>query len=198
MDELLKSKEFKSLPFGTPCYGKGLWDNPSYSARGITEQSFNWFEYFDAKNGVTYPVGRDDAYFLDYSKKIHLAPCFFTVRQAVKSEDVTLVMGRMSPVQPYDTAVNTFSDHVTVVYYSPYKIFTLSFKVRSDTAIASVPIKINHIADKEVPDKTVELTIYNTKKSQAATIFTIQYPGIDLNSIVISNVIDRRNKYFYL
>ena len=198
MDELLKTDEFKSMPFGSPCYGKDLWDNPSYSARGITEQSFNWFEYFDAKNGVTFPVGREDANFLDYSKKIHLAPYFFTVRQAEKSEDVTLVMGRMAPVQPQDTAVNNFADLATVVYYSSYKIFTLSFKVRSDTAIAGVPIKINHIADKEVPDKTVELTIYNTKKGQAATIFTIQFPGIDLNSIVISNVIDRRNKYFYL
>ncbi len=198
IDELLKTDEFKAIPAGTPFFAKDWWNTPSYSARGITEQEFNWYEYFEAKNGVTYPVGRDNAYFLDYSKKVPFAPYFLTLRQAEKSEDVALVMAKMAPIQPQDSIVNSYADRATIVYYSSYKIFTLTFKLKPDPSVTNVPIKINHIVDQVLLDRTIEVTIYNTVKGQAATIFTLQIPGIDLNSIMISNMVNPSNKYFYL
>ncbi len=197
VDELMASDEFKTIPSGTPFYARDLWDNPSYCARGITEQEFNWYEYFEAKSGVTYLFGREPARFLDYSKNVTMVPYYLTMRQAERSEEIALVMGRMAPVQPQDTVVNRFSDRATIVYYSSYKTFTLSFKIKQDSAI-TVPLKINHITEEVNMDRTIEVTVYNTKRSQPATIFTLQFLGIDLNSIMISNTINPKNKYFYL
>ena len=120
------------------------------------------------------------------------------MRQAEKTEDILLVMGQMAPLQPNDSVVNHFADRATIAYYSSYKIFTVSFKVKSVSASTNVPIKINHIIDEVIFEKTIEITIYNTKKSQPATIFSVQFPGIDLSSIIISNMINPKNKYFYL
>ncbi|MEI6174466.1 MAG: hypothetical protein WCR01_12010 [Bacteroidota bacterium] len=197
VDELMKSDEFKTIPTGTPFYAKDMWNNPSYCARGITEQEFNWNEYFYAKSGVSYLFGREDARFLEYSKTVTLVPYYLTMRQPERSEEITLVMGRMAPVQPQDTVVNHFSDRATIAYYSSYKTFTLTFRVKQDSAI-TVPLKINHIVEEVNMDKTIEVTVYNTKKSQPATVFVLQFPGIDLNSIMISNSINPKNKYFYL
>ncbi|MEI7499222.1 MAG: hypothetical protein WCK84_02135 [Bacteroidota bacterium] len=198
VDELLKSDEFKTIPSGTPFFARDLWDNPSYCARGITEQEFNWYEYFEAKSGLSYLFGREVGRFLDYSKNVKLAPYYITMRQAEKTEDILLVMGQMAPLQPQDSVINHFADRATIAYYSSYKIFTVSFKVKSVSASTNVPIKINHIIDEVIFEKTIEITIYNTKKSQPATIFSVQFPGIDLSSIIISNMINPKNKYFYL
>lgn len=198
IDELLKTDEFKSVPVGSPFYGRDLWDNPSYSAASLTEQGFNWFEYFEAKTGKVYPVGREDTIFLAYSKRVPQVPWYIAMRQAEKSEDISLVLARMAPLQPLDSVVNHFADRATVLYYSPYKIFTLIFRVKQDVAGTNIPIRVNHIAADVPCEKTVEITIYNTKKSQPATIFTLQIPGIDLNSVMISNMINRGNRCFYL
>ncbi len=198
IDELLKTDEFRAIPAGTPFYAKELWDNPSSCARGVTEQDFNWYEYFEAKNKVTYPVGRDSGYFLTYSKTVPQVPWYLTLRQAEKSEDVTLVMAKMLPLQPRDSVVDHFADRATVIYYSSYKIFTVSFRVRASQPGDTIPIRVNQINDKEVPMRTVEMNVYDTKKGHPATIFTIQFPGIDLNSIMISNMTNKTNKYFYL
>jgi len=197
IDELLKTDEFKAIPAGTPFYAREWWYNPSYSARGITEQEFNWYEYFEGKNGVTYPVAREDAYFLDYSKKVPFAPYYLTMRQAEKSEDIVLVMAKMAPTQPQDSVVSHYADKATIVYYSTYKVFTLHFKLKSDT-VHNIPIQVNHIKDEVIQDKSCEVNIYNTVKGTSATIFTLQIPGIDLNSIMISNMINPKNKFFYL
>ena len=107
-------------------------------------------------------------------------------------------MAKMLPLQPRDSVVDHFADRATVIYYSSYKIFTVSFRVRASQPGDTIPIRVNQINDKEVPMRTVEMNVYDTKKGHPATIFTIQFPGIDLNSIMISNMTNKTNKYFYL
>jgi hypothetical protein len=198
VDELLKTDEFKDIPPNSPFYAKEMYTNPSYSAASLTEQEFNWWEYFEAKTGTVYPVGRDDKVFLDYSKKLSEVPYFLTMRQAEKSEDILLVMAKMEPLKPLDSVVNHFADKALIGYYSIYKIFTVSFRVKQGSSTKAVPIKINHIEVDFPPDNMVEFTIFDTRKGNAATFFTLQYPGIDLNTVVVSNIINPGNKYFYL
>jgi hypothetical protein len=120
------------------------------------------------------------------------------LRQADKTEDIALVMAKMEPLKQTDSVVNHFADHATILYYSPYKIFTVSFRVRYDSVNTTGPIRINHIGAEVSRDRMVELTIYNTVKFKAATVFTVHIPGIDLNSIMISNMVNRSNPVFYL
>ena len=61
-----------------------------------------------------------------------------------------------------------------------------------------IPLKINHIHGEIPAGEMVQITIYNTKKGNKTTSFSIEFPGIDLNSIVISNLVNRENKVFYL
>jgi hypothetical protein len=198
VDELLKTDEFKAIPAGSPFYAKDMYNNPSYCAASLTEQEFNWWEYFEAKTGVVYPVGREDKIFLDYSKKLSQVPYFLTMGQTEKSENVFLVMAQMAPLQPNDSVVNHFADKALIGYYSADKIFTVSFRVKQVPATQSVPININYIEADFPPDQMIEFTIFNTRKGSAATFFTIEYPGIDLNSVIISNMWNRGNKIFYL
>lgn len=198
VDELLETDEFKAIPPGSPFYAREMYTNPSYCAAGLTEQDFNWWEYFEAKTGFVYPVGREEKIFLDYSKNLSQLPWFLTMRQAEKSEDLVLVLSRMAALQPNDSVVNHYADTALVGYYSMYKIFTVSFRVKQAPPATSVPIKINHIEADFPPDELIEFTIFDTRKGNAATFFTIKYPGIDLNSIIISNMWNRNNKTFYL
>ena len=200
IDELLKTDEFKAIPAGTPIFAKDLWENPSYAAHGITEQGFNWYSYFQVRNGVTYQVWRDNGLFLQYSKKVQLAPYSLTMRQAEKTEDLSLVLARMVKPQQDDSVVNQFADRATILYYSPYKTFTFSFRIKTGFPPTNSPIKINSdfIEVEEVVNRTIEVTIYNTKKWQPASVFSVQFPGIDLNSIMISNMVNPRNKWYYL
>ena len=198
IDELLKTNEFKSIPPGSPFFAREMYTNPSYCAAGLTEQDFNWFEYFEAKTGFVYPVYREYSEFHDRSKKIYQVPYFLTMRQTEKSEDIVLVMASTGSIQPQDSMVNHFTDKALVGYYSMYKTFTISFRVKHLLTKPSVPIRINHIEVDYPPDEMLEFTIFDTRKGNAATFFTIQYPGIDLNSIMISNMWNRENKIFYL
>ncbi|MEI7983124.1 MAG: hypothetical protein WCI71_15850, partial [Bacteroidota bacterium] len=198
VDELIKTDEFKSIPPNSPFYARDMYNNPSYSAASLTEQMFNWFEYLEAKTGVYYPLGREAKIFLDYSKNLSQVPYFLTMRQAEKSEDVSLVMAQMKPLQPQDSVVNHFADRALILYYSNYKYFTVSFRIKGDPPGINIPIRVNQIVDQLPFDKTVEFTIYDTKKGHAATSFIVQIPGIDLNSILISNMVKSENKIFYL
>ena len=198
IDELVKTDEFKSIPPKTPFYGKTMWDTPSYSAASLTEQDFNWYEYFQIRTGNIYPVGRDDKIFLEYSKRVPEVPWFIAARQAEKSEDIMLVLAAMHPLQQQDSVVDHFADRALVLYYSSYKTFTVSFRIKGDPCIISMPVQINHIHDTICVNGSVELNIYCTKKAHNATTFTIQAAGIDLNSIMISNMINPKNNYFYL
>ena len=199
LDELCKTDEFKSIPPNSPFYGKTLWDNPSYSAASITEQGFNWQEYFAVRSGINLPVERDDKTFLYNFRNGFPAPCFLTLRQTEKSDDVLLVMAKIAPIGQRDSVVNHFADRALVVYYSSYKYFTVTFQTNKDNiGNKSLPIKINHIVDEIPAGETVQITIYNTKKGNKATCFSVEFPGIDLNSIIISNMVNRGNKIFYL
>ncbi|HNX86365.1 MAG TPA: hypothetical protein PKN12_05495 [Bacteroidales bacterium] len=198
IDELLKTNEFQSIPPGSPFFAREMYTNPSYCAAGLTEQDFNWFEYFEAKTGSVYPVHREYPEFLDRSKKISQVPYFLTMRQTEKSEDIVLVMASIGSIQPQDSMVNHYADKALVGYYSMYKTFTISFRVKQPLTKPSIPIRINHIEVDFPPEEMLEFTIFDTRKGNAATFFTIQYPGIDLNSIMISNMWNRENKIFYL
>jgi hypothetical protein len=198
MDELVKTDVFKTIPANTPFFAKTMWDSPSISAPNITEQDFNWYEYLEYKTGNIYPVGRDTKVFLEHIRYRKETPWFLGMRQAAKSEEICLVMAPLENMNSTDSVVSEFSGKATVLYYSSYKAFTVSFKVTGDGQAGMTPIQINHIKDEVPVNKTVEITIFNTKKGNPATIFTIQFPGIDLNSIIISNMVRMENKIFYL
>ena len=199
LDELCKTDEFKSIPPKTPFYGKSLWDNPSYSAASITEQGFNWQQYFAVRSGINLTVGRDDNTFWNSVRNDVQAPCFLTLRQTEKSDDVLLVMAKIEPVKYMDSVVNHYADRALVVYYSSYTYFTVTFHTSKNIiGSKSLPIKINHIVDDVPAGETVQITIYNTKKGNKATCFSVEFQGIDLNSIIISNMVNRGNKVFYL
>ena len=199
VDELLKSDPWKEVPLNSPFYGRSMWDNPSYIAYGVTEQSFNWYEYFMAKTGRYNPVGREDTIFLSYSKRVPELPWFIGMRQAEKTDDILLVIAPLDSLKQSDTVVQHVVDRASILYYSPYKIFTVSFHVKADTTNGKTPIRVNHIAaDIFAPSKIVEFTVYNTVKTTPATVFTVRYPGIDLNTVMISNMWNKNNPVFYL
>jgi hypothetical protein len=125
-------------------------------------------------------------------------PWFIGARQSAKTEDLMLVLAKMHPLLPQDSVVDHFADRATVLYYSPYKIFTVSFRLKENAGGVKVPVAVNHIHDSLSVNGTVEMNIFCTKKDHRSTIFTIQAPGIDLNSILISNMINPKNPYFYL
>ena len=109
-----------------------------------------------------------------------------------------LVLAGMHPLQQQDSVVDHFADRALVLYYSSYKTFTVSFRIKGDPCIIAMPVQVNHIHDTICVNGSVELNIYCTKKAHNATIFTIQAASIDLNSIMISNMINPKNNYFYL
>jgi len=199
VDELLISEEWKEVPLNSPFYGKTMWDNPSYIANGVTEQGFNWYEYFMAKSGRYNPVAEEDSVFLDYAKRVPEPPWFIALRQAEKTDDIVLVAAPLQPLKQSDSVVDHYADHAIILYYSPYKTFTVSFRVKADTTNGKSPIRVNHIgADIYAPVKTVQFTIYNTVKTETVTVFRVYYPGIDLNTVIVSNMWDRKNPIFYL
>ena len=198
VDELVKTDEFRSVPPKTPIFGKTMWDCPSHTAPNITEQDFNWSEYFEVRTGKIYPFDRDEKLFLDHTRYLGKAPYFMGIRQTFKSEEIALVMAKMDVVKPTDSVVNHYADRALVLYYSSYKFFTVSFKVRGDGQSATVPIRINNISEMIPVDKTIEFSIYNTHRGDPATKFIIEFPGIDLNSLIISDMVRMENKIFYL
>jgi hypothetical protein len=198
IDELVKTDEFKSIPAWTPFYARTLWDNPSESAPMLTEQDFNWYLYFEARTGTTYPFAREDKFFLDYCKKKELDPWMIVSRQAVTSDDLMLVLAKMKRVQPQDTVVDRFADRAMVLYYSPYKVFTISFRLKNEQGMTRIPVSFNTVTDTLRVGTEVEMTVFCTRKDHKATHFILEAPGIDLTSINISNMVNPANYTFYL
>lgn len=197
MDDLIKTDQFKAIPPNSPFYARTLYESPSISAPNITEQEFNWCEYFDARLRNFYPIGRVDSLFLDFASQSAFPSWYLAARHAEKSDEISLVLAKMAKILPTDTEVNHFADTATVLYYSSYKCFTVSFRLKNSQFIRT-QIGINHIRDTIAADGHVEFTVFNTKKGTASTIFTVIFPGIDLSSIMISDMIDKRNPVFYL
>ncbi|MEI7980674.1 MAG: hypothetical protein WCI71_03415, partial [Bacteroidota bacterium] len=198
VDELIKSEEFRSIPPASTFFARELYTNPFYSAGGLTEQSFNWSDYIRAKTGVSQQIFRGEKELVDFSKKYQVPFYYLTMRQALKTEELFLVLAKVEKCEASDTAISTVSNRVFIVYYSMYKTFSISFKRKGDPRMEKFPIQINYINDEFVPADKVEFTIYNTHKEQPATMFSIETDSIDLNSILISDMVNPENKVFYL
>ena len=196
--EYLKSDAYKSIPPDAVMYIKDWHETPSYYLKGLTEQGFHWSLYFIAMNGYSQHVVRDEKEFLDLAKKDSRPMYYATLLQAEKSEDVMLAVAKLEPVGATDSVINTIVNRVDVTYYSPYKIFTLNFKCQGPVASDSIPLRINHIHDKCLPVAGVEMNVYNTKRQNPATIFTLEVPSIDLKSLMISNMNNWGRKWYYL
>lgn len=198
MDELIKTEMFNSLPAGSKIYAKDMYDNISVNARNLTEQSFNWGQYIDAKTGINHLVFREEKEFLESSRDSSTPSFYLTMKQAVKSEEISLAFAEIGSEAKQDTLINPFAEKVWILHYSPYKIFSVSFRCKETIPVNGLPMRINHIRDTIQPGQTIQLTIYNTHAYQAATVFSIQAGSIDLKSIMISDLVDPRNKVFYL
>ncbi len=197
MDDLIQTDQFRAIPGNSPIYARTMYDSPSISAPNITEQEFNWFEYFDARTRKFFPVGRVDSTFIYFASRSTEAPWYLTMRQAAKSEAISIVMAKIPRVLTTDTLVSHFADTAVVLYRSAYKAFTVSFRIR-DLQPIKAQIGINHIKEQVNAEGRVEITIYNTKKGKASTIFTLAFPGIDLTSVMISDMVNEKNPVFYL
>jgi len=198
MDELMKTEMFSSIPFGSKIFAKDMYDNISVNARNLTEQSFNWGYYIEAKTKINHIVFRDEKEFLESSRDSATPSFYLTMKQAVKSEEIFLAFADIGPALKQDSVINTFADKVWVLNYSPYKIFTVSFRCKEAIPAEGLPVGINHIRDTIQPGQTIQFTIYNTRAFQAATVFSIKAGAIDLKSIMISDLVDPRNRVFYL
>jgi hypothetical protein len=197
MDDLVKTDQFKAIPPNSPFYAREMYESPSISAPNITEQAFNWYEYFDGRTRNFYPVGREDSTFLQFASQSVLRSYYLTMRQPEKSDEIALVLAKMAPILPTDSVVNHFADTAHLLYYSSYKTFTVSFRIRDMQPIRA-QIGINHIKEVVTANGSVEITICNTRQGKASTIFTLAFPGIDLSSVMISNMVNRKNPVFYL
>jgi hypothetical protein len=197
LDELLESDAFNSIPEESHIYMKDLYENPSVNAHNLTEQSFNWAYYIDTKIQKKYLVYREDKEFLQGASDTTKTAYYFTKKQALKTDDIALIFAPIKPASG-DTLVIPISNMAVVEYYSPYKTFTVTFRCKKEDTKTLVPLRINHIPDTLRADPSMTFTIYNTRKYEKGTIFTIRTEGIDLKSINISNIVDPENKVFYL
>jgi hypothetical protein len=198
MDELMKTEMFRSIPNGSNLFTGDLYTNPSFSARNLTEQSFNWSSYIDIKTGINQEVFKNEKDFLVAMNDTTRQSYYLTLQQAVKDDDIAIVLAKIRKSAPEDTVVQTIVDKAWVLYYSPYKIFSVSFACKDPSMKQNVTLKINHIKDSIPPGKTIDLTIFNTQRSHIATFFSIQAESIDLKSIRISNLVNPGSKVFYL
>lgn len=196
--EYLKSDAYKAIPPDAFIYLKDWHETPSFYFKGLTEQGFEWSLYFSAMNGYTQQVFRDEKAFLAMAGKENRPLYFGTLLQTEKSDDVMVAVAKIDPPKPGDSVINTIVNQVDVVYYSPFKIFTLNFRCNSGSVSDSIPFRINHIHDKLLPKPGMEMNVYNTKRRQPATIFTIEAPSIDIRSLIISDMTNPANKWFYL
>ncbi len=196
--EYVKSEKFKAIPNDAVMFLEEWHETPSFFLKGLTEQGFDWSLYFAAMNGTSPKVVRDKKEFLEIGKTENRPLYYGTMLQGEKTDDVMIALARVDSPAPGDSVIRTVVNQVDIVYYSSYKIFTLNFKCKNGVQHDSIPFKINHINDKVLPYSGVEMNVYNTKWRQPATIFTIAAPSIDLESLMISNMTKRSNKWYYL
>ena len=109
-----------------------------------------------------------------------------------------LAIANIDRPAPGDTLMEKLTDRALVSYYSPYKIFSVSFKFKYPAIPNEAMFHINHMKGQMPVGNEVQLTIYNTRMDQTSTIFTIEMQFLDMNSIMISNIVNQKNPVFYL
>jgi hypothetical protein len=199
VDEMIRTDMYQSIPGRSSFFAADLYKNPFHSAHNLTEQSFDWGYYFGIRSGKDQYVIRNEKDFIVSLKDTTRQSYYLSMQQAVKDDDIILTVARIIPFSLQDTIIPSFVNHAWVLYYSKYKIFTVSFNCKSHSVEAEVPLRINHIRDTIQPgNKNVEFTIYNTHPRHAATYFMINADNIDYKSIRVSNQVNPQNKIFYL
>jgi hypothetical protein len=198
MDELMKTDAFLSLPPGSTLLFDHFRPFVSHSAPGLILNNFDWSSYISSKVHIQYNTYNT---FMEIPADStgEAKPLFYlTMRQAYKSEEIMLILARIRPRGIHDTVPDRYTDKAWVLYYSPYKTFSASFRVRNDGLNANVPMKVNHIQREILPGENIEMTIYNTQRNQPATLFSITAPSIDLESILVSDIVNDGRMVFYL
>jgi hypothetical protein len=198
MEDLIKSEKFQKIPGGSNIYAPDLYNNPSYSARNLTEQSFNWSDFIGLKSGTYFNIYREEKDLIAMLNDTTRPVYYFTMQQSFKGEDVMLAIANIDRPAQNDTLKEKLTDKALVSYYSPYKIFTVSFRFKDPAVAKEMSFHINHIPGQMTSGNEIQLTIYNTKQYQTSTIFTIEIQSLDVNSIMISNIVNPRNPVFYL
>lgn len=199
VDELIQSEQFRKIPQGSIFYSGDLYFNASYSARNLTEQFFDWSQYIQEKIKVDYTLVREEKKFRESAADTTKELFYINMKQAFKTDDLVIALGRIDRSALHDT--NTLKgnvDQALILYYSTYKYFTVSFKCNPWPISNRIPVKIGNVNDTIDPGKVVTFSVYNTKRFQPATIFTIQSEFIDLKSIMVSNMINPESKIIYL
>jgi len=198
LDELMKTDTFLSIPPYSFFYTKDLYNSISISAGGLIQQNFDWGYYMFIKTHVPQQSFRNYKD-INVNNQDSIKPIYYlSMLQAEKSEEIMLVLAKMAPKGRKDTIPGQFTDKVWVLYYSPCKTFSVSFRCKDDTLNTDTELKVNQMERKIIPGKNFEMTIYNTKKNEAATFFSISLPDIDLKSIRISDIVDKDIMVFYL
>ena len=198
VDELIRSDAFLSIPEGSDFLAGDLYNNPYNSARNLTEQSFDWAYYIGIKTGISHRVIKNEKDYIFSLRDTTKQSYYVMMQQALKDDDISMVMARVGPAAKEDTVVSTIVNHAWVLYYSKYKIFSVCFSCNTSSPVQKIPFKINHLSDTIQPGKNIEVTIYNTQRYNAATIFSIKAESIDLKSIRISNLVNPASRIFYL
>lgn len=196
MDELLKTPTFQLIPSRSTLYTKNLYQNASLQASGLTEQGFNWDKYIYARTGFSHHVFRtfQDIPVLPPSQKNPIYS--IASQQAAKSEEILLVLTKLPHKTRKEDQPAQFVDKVWLLYYSAYKIFSVSFRTRDESIDGNTLIYVNNRYLMVRPGRSIELTIRNPQKTQPATFFTIQATGIDLKSIRISDIVGKECPVF--
>lgn len=193
LNELLDADEFQSIPEHAHFYTPDLFQNSSYSAKSLPGKDFKWSQYFWAKNRVWHETTYDMTVFQDHHTKMHAPAYLLTKKQDEKSDEVLLIMARLHPVDLTDSLETSFSNQITLAYFSPYKQFTLSFQPRyGRSQTQQIYLSINEKGFTFQPENKISFVVNNVKLDKAATIFTIEGPEIDINSIMTSNMSDHR------
>jgi hypothetical protein len=191
IDELLKTPEFLQIPPYATFYTENLYRTASSQAGGLTEQGFRWDPYFAAKTGHPYQSFRK---FSDIPvlPPDSVAPVYFIAsREAARSEEVLLILARLPGKATAGDHPAQYVNEVFLLYYSAYKTFTVTFKTRDSSAGNRAPVYINHRPLMVMPGRSIELMINNRKDIQPATFFRLEAPGIDLNSISVSDIVNK-------
>lgn len=198
MDSYIHSDAFQKLPFNACFYGPDMYETPSYCARSITEQNFSYGDFMKLRGGTRHPFYKNAEEFEQACRQDQLSAYSCTMKQAIKSEDIMMVVARLNPADSAQTLDFTRSDSIVVIYYSPYKIFTVRFNCVPSRIASGIPLMINHIHE-EIPfGSSIEFTLSNTQRNQDATVFTLRAAHIDIGSILISNIINPANRIIYL
>jgi len=198
IDELTKTPEYSAIPQLSVIYAPDLYNNPSSAAAGVTEQGFDWSWYLSSKSGGYQQIIRDQKEYFKAAAKTPGSPYYITIKQAVKTDDLLVVLSKMDPVKPTDSIFNPVSNQAFILYYSPYKIFSFSFRCRDASIVNPNTIKIGCNNNEFSAGKEIEFTVYNTRKNRPVTIFTIEGQSIDLKSITVSNMVNPESRVIYL